>query len=217
MTALAPGGDFYIHVALLGHTDDRVGLVHTVHRFVEHRAALVQGHGEPDTLVFQMTHDGGSAVAAGFFIDREGQIDIPAGNISFFQQLLDSLQLCEHGALAVQSAPAVEAAALHFAAESAHAPALVRGGDHVLMAHQQNGLAAAAACPAVEQTSVEDGFFQLFVNQREAFLQNLVKAEKIGQVLMLRLGNRGDTDHCAQLVGAEIKVFRCIFCHRGLL
>ena len=189
VAALTPGGDLHIHVALFRNADHGVGLVHAVHGLVHNGAALVNDHGQPDALLLQVPDDGCRAVAAGLLVDGESQIHIGLGGEAFCDQLLHGLHLHEHGALAVQGAPAVEVAVNNGAAVCRDDPAFVGGGDHILVAHQQNGQSGAVrALPQVQQAAPENGLFQLFVQQRKQLLQTFMEAVEIGQVLPITEG-----------------------------
>ena len=123
---------------------------------------------------FQLGNKFRAAVAAPFLCTGGGKIHVVLRYIPFPQQFFRSLEESHDGTFCIGSAPSPDFSVGNIAGEGRMNPFTFRR-NHVLMAHQDQRTRVGFPLPEEQQVSVDFGFLQLFVDEREELLQDPVE------------------------------------------
>ena len=121
------------------------------------------------------------AVPHDFLVAGAGDIYVAGGGKTLAQQFLHRFEDRTQRAFGIHRAAAPDAPFRYLAGERRVFP-FAGGLNDVLMGHQQHGMVVGLSRPAVQQRTVNFGFFQLFMDQREQLCQNGVEVVKFRQV-----------------------------------
>ena len=200
MAALAAGGEGQIGAALLkdAHHGEVAG--DAADGLPDDAAALVHDQKQVHAPAADLLHQLGTAVAAPLLGAGGGQVHVAVRGIALRKQFLHGLQKGHDGAFGVGAAPAPDLAVFDAAGEGWVLPLAARG-DHVLVAHEQDGLFPALAFPIVQQVTVDVRDLQLLMDQGKELLEDLMKGLPPLRLVLTLEGGGVAPDHPGQLFG----------------
>ena len=199
VAAPAAGGEIHVGAALLKDAQHGEVAGDAADGLPDDGAALVHDQEQVHAPAADLLHQLGAAVAAYLLGAGGGQVHVAVGGVALREELLHGLQEGHDGALGVAGAPAPDLALRDGAGEGRVLP-LAAGGDHVLMAHEQDGLLPAPALPEVEEVPVDVRDLQLLMDQGKELLEDLMKGfPLLGLVLALEGGGVA-LDHLGELL-----------------
>ena len=199
VAAPAAGGEIHVGAALLKDAQHGEVAGDAADGLPDDGAALVHDQEQVHAPAADLLHQLGAAVAAHLLGAGGGQVHVAVGGVALREELLHGLQEGHDGALGVAGAPAPDLALRDGAGEGRVLP-LAAGGDHVLMAHEQDGLLPAPALPVVEEVPVDVRDLQLLMDQGKELLEDLMKGfPLLGLVLALEGGGVA-LDHLGELL-----------------
>ena len=204
VSAGAAGGKFHVRLTFFKHADHGKVAGDAADRLGDDAAALITDEKQLHAAPLKLRHKLRRAVAGPLLRAGGGEIHVACRSISLGQKLLDRLEKGHERALGVRCAAPPDLAVRDLTGKRRVLPYAL-GGDHVLMAHQQNRLFAAFALPAIEQIAVDHGALQFFMHERKERLQRLVEGQKFFNLRRIRMGGGVALNHAREL-------FRQKFC-----
>lgn len=200
VAAGAAGGELNVCLALFKYAHHGEVAGNTADGLPDDAAALVTQQKQLYAPALQLRHQLGRAVAAPLLRAGGGQVHILLRGYPLGKQLLHRLKEGHDAALGVAGAPAIDLAIGNVPGEGGVVPLALRR-NHVLVAHEQNGLVVVFALPVKEKVAVNLRLLELGEDSGEQLLQNLVEASEFLRLLGVGMGGGVILHHFGELFG----------------
>ena len=198
VAAVGRGPQQHVRLALFKHAEHGEIAGNPFDGLGDDAAALVHHQEGPDPAFFHLRHQLGAAVPRPFLRAGGGQVNVVFRDIALRQQLLYGLEKRHHRALGVGGSAAPDLAVRDVAGKGRMNPFPLRR-DHVLVAHQDQGLLRGLSLPEIKEVPVDLGLFQALVHQGKKLLQHPVELEELFPLVRIRDGNGIDPHHLGEL------------------